>query len=186
MKSKLEISGLRPWDVVQAFPKESKTLAPQILFNLRELYVTAWISYVQDLLDLREIPTENRPLLESFLEAIHWDIFKPLKDQIQFLETIVWLSRDSNNSPRPPMNYNILDICAALGIEVRKMGKYYKALCPFHEEKHPSFTIFDDKRWNCFGCGARGDGIDLLMRLKNTAYTGAKGYIEGIYERNNH
>ena len=50
------------------------------------------------------------------------------------------------------------DITEIIGkrIEIKKAGKEYKACCPFHNEKTPSFTINQDKNsFNCFGCKKR-------------------------------
>jgi DNA primase len=45
-------------------------------------------------------------------------------------------------------------------IRVQKAGREFKACCPFHNEKTPSFTINDEKGfYHCFGCGAHGDVI---------------------------
>jgi len=44
-------------------------------------------------------------------------------------------------------------------------------LCPFHDESTPSFTIFDDNHFHCFGaCGAHGDSIEFYMKLHNTSF----------------
>ncbi|HAB99907.1 MAG TPA: DNA primase, partial [Parachlamydiales bacterium] len=49
-------------------------------------------------------------------------------------------------------------------IKLQKSGAAYKALCPFHEEKSPSFVIQrGDSHYHCFGCGAHGDAIQFLM-----------------------
>lgn len=45
-------------------------------------------------------------------------------------------------------------------VKIQKAGREYKACCPFHSEKSPSFTINDEKGfYHCFGCGAHGDAI---------------------------
>jgi len=50
-------------------------------------------------------------------------------------------------------------------LRLTRAGREYKACCPFHNEKSPSFYINDDKRfYHCFGCGAHGDVIGFLMR----------------------
>jgi DNA primase len=50
-------------------------------------------------------------------------------------------------------------------ITVTKMGREWKACCPFHNEKSPSFTINDDKGfYHCFGCGAHGDVFSWLTQ----------------------
>ena len=49
-------------------------------------------------------------------------------------------------------------------IELKRAGSSYKALCPFHDEKTPSFVVQPgDKYYHCFGCGAHGDAIQFLM-----------------------
>lgn len=47
------------------------------------------------------------------------------------------------------------------GIEVSRYGK---ALCPFHNDRHPSMTVYDD-HYHCFACGEHGDVIDLVANL---------------------
>lgn len=48
-------------------------------------------------------------------------------------------------------------------VKVQRAGREFKACCPFHNEKSPSFTINDDKGfYHCFGCGAHGDAIRFL------------------------
>ena len=50
-------------------------------------------------------------------------------------------------------------------VELKKAGREFKALCPFHQEKTPSFYVVPDKGfYKCFGCGAAGDVFDFLMQ----------------------
>lgn len=52
------------------------------------------------------------------------------------------------------------------GVELKKSGRSYKGLCPFHQEKSPSFYVWaDEKRFKCFGCQAGGDAISFVQRL---------------------
>ena len=56
-------------------------------------------------------------------------------------------------------------------IPVKRAGREYKALCPFHKEKSPSFTINDEKGFfHCFGCGAHGDVIGFTMDYERLSY----------------
>ena len=49
-------------------------------------------------------------------------------------------------------------------VKLQRAGAAYKALCPFHEERSPSFVIQKgDSHYHCFGCGAHGDAIQFLM-----------------------
>jgi hypothetical protein len=51
-------------------------------------------------------------------------------------------------------------------VALRSRGRELLGLCPFHDERSPSFTVCEDKGfWHCFGCSAHGDAFDWLMRL---------------------
>src|SRR5512135_1987098 len=59
------------------------------------------------------------------------------------------------------------DIVEIVGehIPLKKAGKDYRALCPFHQEKTPSFYVIPRKQfYNCFGCGESGDVFTFLMK----------------------
>jgi DNA primase len=59
-----------------------------------------------------------------------------------------------------------IDLIEVIGpyVKLQRAGAAYKALCPFHEEKTPSFVVQKgDSHYHCFGCGAHGDAIQFLM-----------------------
>ena len=59
-----------------------------------------------------------------------------------------------------------IDIVDVVGsrLQLKKTGKNYSALCPFHHEKTPSFTVSPDKQfYYCFGCGASGNALGFVM-----------------------
>jgi len=59
-------------------------------------------------------------------------------------------------------------------IELKRAGASFKALCPFHDEKTPSFTVQKgDSHYHCFGCGAHGDAIEFLMQKEGLNFTEA-------------
>ncbi|BCX15402.1 MAG: DNA primase [Candidatus Parcubacteria bacterium] len=67
-------------------------------------------------------------------------------------------------------NLDILDI-AQKYLKLTKKGKYFTSLCPFHQEKKPSFYISPEMQiFKCFGCGESGNAIKLLMKLENIDY----------------
>ena len=68
---------------------------------------------------------------------------------------------------------NRLTLSEVIGrrVKVTRAGREFKACCPFHKEKSPSFTINDAKGFfHCFGCGAHGDVIGFTMRQENRSF----------------
>ncbi len=54
---------------------------------------------------------------------------------------------------------------------LKKHGREYQGLCPFHNEKSPSFTVNDEKSFfHCFGCGAHGDAIEFVRKYDRLTY----------------
>lgn len=62
-------------------------------------------------------------------------------------------------------------------VPLKRAGANLSGCCPFHSEKTPSFTVFPDKHFYCFGCGAGGDVITFIMRQENLDYTGAVEFL---------
>ena len=59
----------------------------------------------------------------------------------------------------------------ARAVKLTKRGREYSGLCPFHNEKTPSFTVNEEKGFfHCFGCGAHGDVIGFVMRIDNLSF----------------
>ena len=61
-----------------------------------------------------------------------------------------------------------VDIVQLVGerVQLRKAGRSYSGLCPFHAEKTPSFSVDPERRtFHCFGCGERGDVFDWLIKI---------------------
>ena len=60
---------------------------------------------------------------------------------------------------------NPLPIVAGNVVALRKVGNEWLGCCPFHADRSPSFTIFDNgQRFHCFGCNASGDVLDFMQR----------------------
>jgi len=76
----------------------------------------------------------------------------------------------SNLSEDVLSNIDIVDIVGKY-VNLKKAGKNYLWLCPFHKEKTPSFTVAPDKQiYKCFGCGAGWNAIKFLMELERIDY----------------
>jgi DNA primase len=56
-------------------------------------------------------------------------------------------------------------------VSLKKSGRRYVGLCPFHRERTPSFTVDRERGlFYCFGCGAGGDVFDFVMRMENVSF----------------
>jgi hypothetical protein len=65
------------------------------------------------------------------------------------------------------------DIIEMIGarVELRRAGRNHVTLCPFHEERTPSFSVSESwQTFHCFGCGASGDVIDFIRRLDGLTF----------------
>jgi len=74
------------------------------------------------------------------------------------------------------------DIVSLIGeyVSLKKTGKNYTGLCPFHQEKTPSFTISSEKQiFHCFGCGEHGDVFSFLMKMDNLTFPEAIRQLAG-------
>lgn len=72
------------------------------------------------------------------------------------------------------------DIVAIIGdyVDLKKSGNSYKGLCPFHNEKTPSFTVDDRKQlFHCFGCGEGGDVVSFIMHKEGLSYIDSMEYL---------
>jgi DNA primase len=74
-------------------------------------------------------------------------------------------------------NLDLVSVVEASGVEVKRYGARHVGLCPFHDEKTPSFFIFDNNRFKCFGCGAHGDSIDFIQKLYGLSFQDALKHL---------
>ena len=76
------------------------------------------------------------------------------------------------------------DIVEVIGsfIQVKRAGRNFQALCPFHNEKSPSFNISTDNQFfHCFGCGANGDVISFMRMHENVDFVDAVKILADRY-----
>jgi DNA primase len=68
------------------------------------------------------------------------------------------------------------DIIEVIGsrVQLKRAGREYKACCPFHDEKTPSFTVSADKQfYHCFGCGVHGTALGFVMEYDHLSFVEA-------------
>jgi DNA primase len=67
-------------------------------------------------------------------------------------------------------------------VQLKKRGANYLGLCPFHNEKTPSFTVSPTKEiFKCFGCGKVGNSVNFIMELEHLSYPEALKYLAKKY-----
>ena len=64
--------------------------------------------------------------------------------------------------------------------KLRRVGRRYIACCPFHNDKTPSFIIFPDNNFRCFGCGESGDSITFMQKLRGYTFPEAVATLAGV------
>ena len=117
-------------------------------------------------------------------EAGYWRAYKELVS-----ETMASLRANTPKpSPAAPGRVDTeaikarADIVGVIGehIELRKAGRNFKAVCPFHADSNPSLTVYPEQQsWHCFGCDKGGDVFTFTQLIANTDFRGAAAILGG-------
>lgn len=80
------------------------------------------------------------------------------------------------------MRADIVDVINSY-IPLKKLGRDFKACCPFHNEKTPSFVVNQQRQWyHCFGCGKHGNVISFVMERENVDFPNAVSILARKYQ----
>ncbi len=74
------------------------------------------------------------------------------------------------------------DLVAVIGdhVQLKRVGRRWQGLCPFHSEKSPSFSVNQEQGfYYCFGCGAKGDAITFVREVEHLDFVGALELLAG-------
>ena len=74
-------------------------------------------------------------------------------------------------------NIDLASVVESAGIELKRSGTRHVGLCPFHADKTPSFFVFQDNHYKCFGCGEHGDCIDFIQKLHGLSFKDALKHL---------
>jgi hypothetical protein len=118
------------------------------------------------------------PCLETLIDLNNKAI-EPFRKKLRWL--LVQLNALTNKKKARIVNWqeliiriketcNIADIVSQY-VQLKKSGKAYSGLCPFHKERHPSFFVFPDTQsYHCFGCQAHGDVFSFLQNIEGISF----------------
>ena len=175
---------LTPWQIADAFGDEALDILPRIQRQLSRA-----LKPLNDAFDnIEEKAREEK--WDTFNVWFNKKVvlmFSNLESTIERFEVnkeIMTLARRRQvikNNPTPP-KVNDLSIEQAkrapiLGMfsfsKLRRYGNKHMACCPFHQEEGPSFYIYDNNTFHCFGCQANGSAVDFYMKLNNVDFKSA-------------
>jgi len=77
---------------------------------------------------------------------------------------------------------SLADVVGQYGVSLKpQSGNRYAALCPFHNDKSPSFVIYPDGGFKCFGCGEHGDVVDFVAKIDGLSPIDAAKQLDADY-----
>jgi len=74
-------------------------------------------------------------------------------------------------------NIDLFSVVESAGVDLQRRGARYVGLCPLHMEQTPSFYVFQDNHFKCFGCGEHGDVIDFVQKLHGYSFQDALKHL---------
>lgn len=155
--------------------KELLEIFPEVIQEIIPNKIIEWEAEYNELLEhIKNILRKASKKDEWFYEILVEKLFLPdlfeCEKQLRILKSYLFHSQtnkyeDFENKLEKAKEYPILSI-AETQLELKRSGNNYLGLCPFHNEKTPSFYIYTSgNNYYCFGCGAHGDVISLTQYL---------------------
>ena len=74
-------------------------------------------------------------------------------------------------------NIDLVSVVESVGVELKRSGSRHTGLCPFHTEKTPSFFVFNNNHFHCFGCQESGDCIDFVQKIYGLTFPEALKHL---------
>lgn len=180
-------------ELLNIFP-EAKEIIPAKIAEWEEQKKKLMETYLKPYLKrVKEICTGNREKYLFWREAAKYSVMGDrLREVISHLHRLKRLQIISRAEKKGNLQGEfetaveearrtpILDVISNLGLQLRKPGKNYTALCPFHQEKHSSFYVYPDTNsFYCFGCNAGGDAIKFIELFQGLSFKEAVAYLTG-------
>lgn len=117
--------------------------------------------------------------MQKWKNSIYEKVFEKVDRKEKITEEIKEIS------PHLTRHYlSQLDIVEVISdyVKLEKSGKNYKGICPFHDEKTPSFVVSKEKQiYKCFGCGEGGNAINFIANIENISFKQALFLLKDKY-----
>lgn len=161
-------------ELAEIFPEASEVLREKIIETNEDLN-SAWerieSSYNHSVRD-----PEALPICEATSEIIFEGELVPLKRLLKRLTYQHYILTGGDKKDKEKIDIGLLkervdlkSIIEEYGIRLRKSGKSWLGLCPFHNEKHPSFSVLE-KYFYCFGCQKSGDVFNFIQEIEQVDF----------------
>jgi len=166
-------------------PSEWAKIAPEAVGDISTMLLERYLELEEtknqikaDLLEVQNKGEIPQIIREVFIEMTL------AKKAVRLENEISWLKRFLANFviDKPEIGENEIELAKQIPLESLipdlklKSGKLIRC-CPFHDEKTPSFTVFIDNHYYCFGCGEHGNGITYVMKTQNLKFIEAIKYL---------
>jgi hypothetical protein len=176
--------------IIEAFPEECKTILPREIRRLKK-FVREYERQVK-ILTMRHFERFDEWFgLEclKILYEVNVTWYRPYTPFNQ-LKILLKLQDEFLNPPKEnAMGYTAEQIARARLVPIttlysfdklKKNGQRISACCPFHTEKSPSFVIYPNNSYHCFGCQANGqNAVDFLIQLEQIPFAQAVARLQG-------
>ena len=136
------------------------------------------------LLDVKnsKVDADTQWFQKEWLKICYGEKLLKTQSRVARLKRLLWLAR-GKDPPKGSVTKEQIDqalsvpIEHVIGQELKKSGERLFGLCPLHREKTPSFTVYPDNKFHCFGCGVNGDSITLIRKLHDFNFVEAVRWL---------
>ena len=120
---------------------------------------------------------------EGLFEEIErrWKKYHGIDKIEEVKEVVKWKSGRSRGIEAFKEKIDIGKVISTYVAKEHEFGSYWQGKCPFHNDRYPSFTVYEDtKNWYCFGCEQYGDVISFIQRIEKCDFISAIKKIEEV------
>lgn len=157
---------IQEWKVVEETAKAKVRTALKIIKEKSKLE-NHW--FWRSILKYAFQPVQEFAVAQKHIKRLQWLLGSESKPK-----AIAW-----NKAVENARRQDLVRIAENYGVQLVPAGKTYRALCPFHNERTPSFHIYPPNRFVCYGCGNKGDVISFVQ------LTAKCRFKEAVYKLNN-